>query len=134
MTGMLRAAQNGRPPRLRMEPRPDEIATRRFPWRLVGAHRGEVRDALLEIAAALDRSRTAHTRELLEHRALQKALGEASATIQELRQQLRTAAAQLMIMETAGTDALEVLRSARTAARAIRHSVDAAGSGAIRGS
>ena len=100
---------------------------RRFPWRLFGAHRGEVREALLEIAAALDRSRTAHTRELLEHRALRKSLGETSARIQELQRQLIAAKAELMIMETAGTAALEVLRSARTAAQAIRRSVDLSG-------
>lgn len=124
---MLSATPNGAPRWLRMEPRPDEIATRRFPWRLLGADRGEVRQVLLEVAAALDRSRTAHTRELLERRALRKSLEETSARIQELRRQLNAAKAKLMVMETAGTAALEVLRSARAAAQAIRRSVDPSG-------
>jgi hypothetical protein len=124
MTGVLRAAQNGRPRRLPMEPRPDEIARRRFRWRLFGAHRGEVRHALLEMAAALDRSRTAQTWELLEQRALRRSLGEASTTIRALQQQLMAAKAELMILETARTAALEVLRSGRRTARAIRQSVD----------
>jgi hypothetical protein len=126
--GLPTAGRNGHPGRLQTEPRPDQIALRRFSWKLLGAHPAEVRRALLESAAALDRSRAAHAQALLDCRALERSLGEASTTIQELQRHLTAAKAELIIMETAGTAALEVLRSARATAQAIRRSVDAVSS------
>lgn len=76
-------------------PRPEELAMRRFSRRLWGVHPGEVRDALIEIAAALDRSQSALAREVLQRRALERSLETASATIQELQQQLIAAKAEL---------------------------------------
>jgi hypothetical protein len=110
---------------LQPDPRPDEIATRRFSRTLWGPAPGEVRRELLAIAAALDRSRAEHTRELLGRRALEGSLEAASTMIQDLHRALRAAKAELMLMEAAGAAALEVLRSARAAARAIRRSVEA---------
>jgi hypothetical protein len=63
---------------------------------------------------------------MLEQHALEKSLQAASAAIQDLQQQLRAAKAALMILQTAGATALEVLRAARMAARALRRSVDVA--------
>src|SRR5262245_44635094 len=91
---MLTAEQTGHQ-QFQMEPRPEEIATRRFSRRLFGIHPGEVRGTLLEIAAALDRSQSALAREILERRALERSLEAASTTIQELQQQVMTAKAEL---------------------------------------
>ncbi len=95
MTRMAMAERGTPPQRLQMEPRPDEIATLRFSRKFFGVHPGEVRRALLEIAAALDRNRAAHTREMLEYLALEKSLGAATSTIQDLQQQLMAAKAEL---------------------------------------
>lgn len=79
---------------------------------------------MLEFAAAVERSRAAHSHEILQHRELERALEDASSTIEELQQQLRAAKAELMTMETASMAALDVLRSARGAAQTIRRSID----------
>ena len=121
---MPTAERDGYPGRLQTDPRPDEIAMRRFPWKLFGARPAEVRRALLEIAATLDRSRAAHIQAILECRALERSLGPAMTIILELQEQLRTAKMELTIMETAGTAALDVLRGARATAQAIKRSVD----------
>ena len=146
-------------------PRPDEIAALRFSWKFFGAHPGEVRRALSEVAAALDRTRAALAQQILENRTLERSLQSASTTIQDLRQELLATKSELSasrdreralerellaaegsetttrpdeIMEfaqqtasaiilTARTVSLEVLRSARRAARAVRQSVDTCG-------
>ncbi len=91
---MLTAKQTGHQ-QSQMEPRPEEIATRRFSRKFFGVHPGEVRGALLEVAAALDRSQSALAHEISERRALERSLEAASVTIQELQQQVMTAKAEL---------------------------------------
>jgi hypothetical protein len=76
-------------------PRPDEIAAHRFSLTFLGAHPGEVRRSLLELGAALDRTRRALTRESLEVSALGKALEPAGREIEELRAELIAARAEL---------------------------------------
>jgi hypothetical protein len=123
---MLPAGRDGKQRPRRISPRPDEIATRRFSRKLWGAHPRQVQRELLELAAALERSRAAQAREMLEQHALEKSVQATSAAIQDLQQQLSAARGELMILQTAGAAALDVLRAARMAAQALRRSVDVA--------
>ncbi len=92
VTGMT-AEEGGQ--QSQIEPRPEEIAALRFSRRLFGVHPGEVRGALLEIAAALDRSQSVLAGEILERRALERSLEAASNTIQKLQQQLMAAQVEI---------------------------------------
>jgi len=67
--------------------------------KLLGVHPGEVKGSLLELGAALDRARTALTRESLEIRALTKALDPAAREIEELRAQLIATQAMLSALQ-----------------------------------